>query len=108
MNKLTPKSIFDVDDVIDDVTAWLQSRPSIFCLKEIGNWHNIIKSTKISAIDSGIGINAGFVLGSVFVISYRKISLTGLVEVPTSRTCSFGHISTLNCLNILKCVNKFG
>ena len=39
-SQIMPKKIFHYDDVIDDVTGWPQSRPSIFLYKWTKNLHD--------------------------------------------------------------------
>ena len=69
------KSIFHDDDVIDDVTGWPQSRPSMFLYE----WNNIIfmitkKRTKISLINF-LCIN----ITRSWLHLYRYVVMTSLI-----------------------------
>ena len=75
------KSIFHDDDVIDDLTGWPQSRPTIFLYKWNNNiFHDNVKPAKISSLNFlCIGIRR------LWLHLYKCVFMTSLLTSPGHR-----------------------
>ena len=84
--KLCKKKYFHNDDVIDGVTGWPQSRPSIFLYKWNNFFHDNLKTSKISSLNFlCIGIM------SLWLQLYKYIFMTSLMTSPGNKIGQFWH-----------------
>ena len=87
-SQIMPKKYFDDDDVIDDVTGWPQSRPSIFLYK----WkNNIFMITKKRAKMSSLNFLCIGIM-RLWLQIYKYIFMTSLMTSPGHK---IGQISKL-------------